>query len=129
MCLAAIMLSPLSSHSACLNASYEEEVRSESDPMLYAVNSYVFGYNDFVRMTRSISGIPCQATKDKDAEVLSCQNGVRALGIAKKIPCSIYDKIRSSPRSIVCKLLGYYSSTDWTFYDKQGQAFNSYEQE
>ena len=129
MCLAATILSPLPSHSFCQNASYEEEARSESDPTLYAVNSYVFGYKDLVRMTRSISGIPCQATMEKGNEVLLCQNGVRALGIAKKVPCSIYDKIRSSSRSIVCKLLGYYSSTEWTFYDKQGQAFNSYEQE
>lgn len=115
-----------SSYAACPNSSYEEESKSETQPKLYAVNSYVFGFDDYMRMTQRLPGVACQISSAKLTETIECENGTRAVGVSREVPCSIYDRISSSSRSIACRLLGFYITTDWRFYDKAGESFDSF---
>lgn len=91
-------------------------------------NKYAFGYDAISNVVNSGGGINCSHTKPAaKTELLSCSNGLRAVGVSNSRQCTAEERYNSrSSNHLICKLFGEVSETSWVVTDKSGQTFNNY---
>ena len=114
---------------ACYNVSEELPKSVVGSISLYPSSDYFFGFDGYLKLVSTSSGIPCIHRDSSTRETLQCSNDILAIGIPKSRPCTFDEKygignsVSARFTSALCAQFGTITETNWTLRDRNGQEF------